>query len=112
MPFEMIPAALLSILLRGNLPIAILGVWVSNPFTWVPMYFPGYWLGSVLLGTAPLSINDLSMDLLAHQLAALWLGCTLVGLIVAALAYGLTQLIWRIHIIRYIRYKRQRIGKK
>lgn len=111
MPFEMIPAALLSLLLRGNLPIAILGVWTSNPFTWVPIYFPGYWLGSVLLGTAPLSLDALSMDVLAHQLAALWLGCILVGSALAALAYGLTHLAWRIHILLHLRSRRQRIVK-
>ncbi|MEJ2176733.1 MAG: DUF2062 domain-containing protein, partial [Gammaproteobacteria bacterium] len=34
LPMQMLPAALLAIFFRANLPISILLVWISNPFTW------------------------------------------------------------------------------
>ena len=35
---------------RFNIPIALAMVWVSNPFTTLPLYYGMYWVGIILLG--------------------------------------------------------------
>lgn len=35
--------------LKFNIPIACAAVWISNPFTMIPLYYGMYWLGVVLL---------------------------------------------------------------
>ena len=36
-------------ILKGNSILAALGTWISNPFTYVPLYFFNYRVGSLLL---------------------------------------------------------------
>ena len=36
---------------RANVPIALAMCWVSNPVTFIPMYYGYYWLGLILLNT-------------------------------------------------------------
>ena len=44
-PFHTILAIILAILLNASKPAAVLGVWVSNPFTVVFLYFACYKVG-------------------------------------------------------------------
>ena len=37
--------------LKGNSILAAIGTWISNPFTYVPMYYFNYRIGSLLLNT-------------------------------------------------------------
>ena len=48
-PFQMIPAALFCWLIRGNLPIAILCVWLTNPVTLPPIIYFEYRLGEWII---------------------------------------------------------------
>lgn len=50
-PFQMISAALLAILLRVNLPVAVFTTLYTNPFTIVPLYVLAYELGAWVSGT-------------------------------------------------------------
>ena len=36
---------------KGNSILAVLGTWISNPFTYVPLYYFNYRVGSLLLNT-------------------------------------------------------------
>ena len=36
---------------KGNSIFAVLGTWISNPFTYIPLYYFNYRLGSLLLAT-------------------------------------------------------------
>ena len=49
MPFQMIPAAMMCVMFRANIPLAMTCVWISNPFTWIPIYFSNYIFGTLLL---------------------------------------------------------------
>jgi uncharacterized protein (DUF2062 family) len=46
---QMFVAAALAILVRVNLPIAVMAVWVTNPVTIAPIYFFSYRLGAYIL---------------------------------------------------------------
>jgi uncharacterized protein (DUF2062 family) len=77
-PFQMPGAALLCVLLRANLPLALATTFYTNPFTIVPLYFAAFMLGNWALGnsahsgsafTAPpewsgMSLYDWSMALM------------------------------------------------
>jgi hypothetical protein len=47
---HMILALTLAALLRANKALAVLWVWVNNPFTLLPIYVPAYLLGRFLVG--------------------------------------------------------------
>ena len=47
---QMFLVTVLALPLRANIPIPLALVWVSNPFTVIPMYYSYYWLGTVVLG--------------------------------------------------------------
>ena len=49
-PFQMIGAALLAVLFRVNLPVAMFTTLYTNPFTIVPLYVLAYELGAFVTG--------------------------------------------------------------
>ncbi len=114
MPFQMIPAAVLAIWLRLNLPVAVVSVWISNPLTWAPMYWFAYRVGLVLLGREPRQVSfEPTMSFFFDEMLRIWpsllTGCLLLGVISAGAAYGLTRLIWRWHVIAdVVERRRQR----
>jgi len=82
----------LASLVRGNHLLAAAGTWISNPFTYLPLYWFNYQLGCLLLGAGPgwPGLAALQRDQLL-QLgwsfgSRLLLGSALVGAIVAALS--------------------------
>lgn len=49
-PLQMITAALLAVLLRVNLPLAMLTTFYTNPLTIVPLYLAAYEIGTWVIG--------------------------------------------------------------
>ena len=47
--FETLIGVFLAILARGTVYLAALGTWISNPFTYVPLYYFNYQVGSFFL---------------------------------------------------------------
>ena len=99
MPLEMLPAALLAILWRANLPLSIVLVWLSNPFTWIVVYTPPYLLGAALLGETGISISNITIEAMMQQLAALWIGCLIFGVALACAGYFAVRVVWRMVVI-------------
>jgi len=50
--FQMVLAVALAWLIGGNKVVAVPFVWISNPFTMVPIYLPNYYVGRWLLGSS------------------------------------------------------------
>src|SRR5512142_2270877 len=48
-PLQMISAALLAVLLRVNLPVAVFTTLYTNPFTIVPLYLLAYEIGLLVV---------------------------------------------------------------
>jgi len=57
--FQTFLGVALAYLLRGNRILAAASTWISNPFTYVPLYWFNYTIGSRLLGERPGGINGL-----------------------------------------------------
>ena len=54
---------------KGNSILAAVGTWISNPFTYVPLYYFNYRVGSLLLNTdkAIVDISDVATNELLSQ---------------------------------------------
>ena len=53
MGIQMVVAAAIAVIFRVSKIAAIIPVWISNPFTFIPLYGFNYWLGHVLTGWGP-----------------------------------------------------------
>ncbi len=111
MPFQMIPAVLLCVLIRCNVPLAIAIVWISNPVTMPAMKYFAYRVGGWLLGMDDqMQPVDLTLEWFTEQLMLVWqpllLGCLVCGLVMGITGFSLVRLYWRWKITRY-KIKRQ-----
>ena len=105
LPMQMVIAAALAILFRVNLPISVIMVWITNPFTMAPIYYTNYWVGTWLLGMRPRNIEfEASLTWLLAETRGIWkplaLGGVVVGGVVALLSAALVRLAWRIYVVR------------
>ncbi|MBO1924103.1 DUF2062 domain-containing protein [Thiomicrorhabdus sp. 6S3-12] len=105
-PSQMIIAALFAITFRANLALSIALVWISNPLTMGPIFYFNYEIGSLLLGqeaTAKLHF-ELSWHWLTEVLGELWqplyLGSTVVGLVLGVTGYFSIHFLWRRHVLK------------
>ena len=88
---QMVLSVALASVMRGNHLLAAAGTWVSNHFTYLPLYWFNYQLGCWLLGPGvgwP-GLDDLQSGLIWHSgggfVSRLLLGSTLVGVACAVL---------------------------
>ena len=87
---------------KGNLFLAAIGTWISNPFTYIPLYFFNYKVGSFLLNNSSDIIYD--KNLVIKELweqgtvfsLRLILGSTLVGLLLSSISGLIVFLFYKI----------------
>ena len=109
-PGQTIVAVLGALLLRVNLPVAAITVWISNPVTFVPIFYLAYKIGAALLNLpieavpAQLSWAWLTEGI-ALRLKPLFLGSLIMAISVASTAYLLFSAIW--HVSTLYRYRRR-----
>jgi uncharacterized protein (DUF2062 family) len=113
LPIQMLLAAGFSIMLRINMPITIGLVWITNPLTMGPIFYFSYKVGTWILGTPMEDIDfELSWAWLQTELIAIWqpflLGCFVTGLTAGVLGAVTIRLLWRLHLVRYIKARRLR----
>jgi len=105
-PWQMLVAALSAILLRANLALSAMLVWISNPLTMGPIFYFNYRIGSILLGErARESLNfELSWDWIGHTFVNIWqplmLGSFVVGIALGSIAYVAIHVVWRLHVYK------------
>jgi len=112
-PVQFTVAALLAIVFRVNLPIAVLVTLYSNPFTIVPLYIIAFKLGQLALlqggdGLPPLAFGLEGKGFIEWIPAALhWLasvgkpllvGLPLLALALAAAGYFTVDLAWQLYV--------------
>ena len=107
-PLQMTAAALLALIVRVHLPLAVLSVWISNPITTVPMLYFAYRLGLMLLGEpAGMVPFEPNFAWVLHELGRIWqpllLGSVVAGALTAALGYFLLDLLWHWTLVRKYR---------
>lgn len=88
----------LAAILKKNEIATMIGVWVSNPLTMVPLYYATYKVGIWVLRMEPVPFGPESMKSFftigGDILMPLWAGGVIVGLIAALVSYWLTKKIY------------------
>lgn len=122
-PVQMLTAAILAILFRVNLPVAVVTTLYTNPLTMGPLILLAYGLGALLTGRPVSQVDIPDFDWRGHwldYLPSLWhwflglgetflLGALVLGLSLAVLGYAAVQLGWRLYILAYLRRRRRRV---
>lgn len=103
-PGQTVMAACAAFLLRCNLPIAVMLIWISNPVTIPFIFYATYQLGAWMLGDAYTRVPfDLSWDWLITIFPTIWkpvlLGCLTAGVLSSAMSYIVVQMFWRWHVL-------------
>lgn len=113
-PLQMPSAALACIVLRVNLPLALVTTLYTNPLTIVPLYLLGYEIGGLALGgAAPVFITppDWNTMSLFEWFSAMgrWMlelgqplavGLVILGSVLALIGYAAVRTAWRIWLLR------------
>ncbi len=90
--FQTLMGVFLAKLAKGNVFLAAIGTWISNPFTYIPLYYFNYKVGSIFLNNSSNNIieKNLVIDDLWKQgsLVSLriLLGSSCVGLLLALIS--------------------------
>lgn len=103
LPLQMLMAAILCIVFRANIPIAILMTFVSNPFTFLPFNFLIYFIGSFVVG------NEISFRINLSEIgASYFIGLATVALGSGLIGFSLTWAIWKMNARIRVLAKRKR----
>ena len=111
---QFVIAAIGAILFRGNMPISVLLVLITNPFTSPPMFYFAYKVGVWTLGL-PMTLDklDTSFDGLMSVLSAVWqpfmLGCLILSVVSAVSGYFAVKIIWRASVT--YNWRQRKIGR-
>ena len=98
-PFQMFPAALFCWLFRGNLPIALIFVWISNPLTLPPIIYLEYRIGAKIMRI----ISKVEESTQLESLESWWyiLGGSLSRVLVGSLVLSTTLMIVGFLIVKF-----------
>jgi len=107
-PIHMLLVAPIAIVLGINLPVLIAAVWITNPITWVPIFYFAYRVGTLFTGEAARSLATLNLSAdwssLQHALAEIWLplcvGSAVCGVVSGLATYVAVESIWRYGVAR------------
>ncbi len=108
MGIQMAVVTLFALPLKGNLKAAIAGVWISNPITFIPMYWSYYQFGLLFTQTKPVDweaftqvitraaegswaeVSSSMFNLGAHILIPMWIGATILAVVFSIPTYFVT----------------------
>lgn len=121
-PVQMLFAAILSVIFRVNLPVAVLTTLYTNPFTFVPLYLLAYEIGKWVYPNSGAQVTAFEFDWRGDWLAAIpaffhWLASLgptlLVGVLILAstlslVGYFTVRGLWRLGVVLQWRRRRQR----
>lgn len=112
-PFQMLGAALMAVLFRVNLPVAMFTTFYTNPFTIVPLYWTAYQLGILVTGhnhglaIAQIHVPEMNWDnwftVMIEWIVSMGkpfaIGLPLLAFILAILGYVLVRVGWRLWVM-------------
>lgn len=104
-PFQMVLAAGIAILVNANLPIALSLVWITNPFTMPAIFYLCYLVGSWVTNTPQKDFNFQAnwqwvLDSITNIGPSFLIGCLVCASFFAALGYVTISAIWRFSVAK------------
>jgi len=104
-PFQMALAAGTAIWIGTNLPLSVVIVWITNPFTIPPMFYSAYIVGTWIIGEPATDFSfELTFDWLLNELSTSWkpflAGCFTLATLSSLLGYFAINVIWRYSVLR------------
>ncbi len=111
-PWQMLLAAVTTLWVRFNLPVAVAMVWITNPLTLPPIAYVNYQFGAWLLGSPAWGQTfELSLDwFLGHGgdvVVPLMVGSMATAVVAGLGTFTMAHLIWRWHILNRFRHRRR-----
>jgi uncharacterized protein (DUF2062 family) len=111
-PFQMLLAAVLAMVARCNLPIAVALVWITNPLTIAPMLYFSYRLGAWLMD------KEITVDTIELSFSRQWdnlstigypllLGSVVCGWVAGITGFIAARMLWRFHVVKRWRKRRE-----
>jgi len=111
-PTQMAMAAIAAFYFRGNLPIAVGLVWLTNPITMPPLFYFAYRVGLSVLNMP--SAAEFSID--AVLSGGLWIpfltGCLIMGIICSTAGYFGMQSVWHYHVRKKWAHRQEKRARK
>ena len=112
-------AALTSVFVRANVPVAIATTWISNPITWLVIFPTAAWIGNALGLPVDMhhfrhmvhhgaSLHEWGHWAFSKAAGPIMLGLLIEAVVVSGLGYMLTSIAWRWR-IRF--YRRARLAR-
>ena len=89
-PVQMLLAVIIAVFLRGNIPIAAAACWVSNPLTWMPIFWLQWSIGDWVL--SPGSFGELYPRF--HTMRCTALGAVAMAIVLAPFGYFFVYFLW------------------
>jgi len=120
---QFIGAAIAALFFRVNLPTALVSTLISNPFTYAPLYYLAYVIGSTLLGGVPEASPPVPasptigfewsalLDSLTSLGAPLMTGMGVLAIASAIIGYGTVHALWRLPAWLRLRRRRQSLRR-
>jgi len=124
--FQMLIVVVIGTLIKANRIIAVVVVWISNPITFIPMYYGYYYLGGLIVGVDLWTFDNFSMkfneflstgesqgygsmvkEFGSEIFTPLWVGSLIIALAAAIPAYPLTR-----YALKRAKQKRQALWKE
>ncbi|WP_026181434.1 MULTISPECIES: DUF2062 domain-containing protein [unclassified Thioalkalivibrio] len=111
LPMQMLIAAAIALVVRVNLPISVILVWISNPVTMPPMLYTAYTIGRKLLDEPRRDIHlDWNWEWFTTELLTIWqpllLGSVLLGAVASLSGYLFVRFLWRLNVAQRMRSRR------
>jgi hypothetical protein len=112
-PFQMVLAAGIAIIVHANLPLSIALVWVTNPLTMPAIFYFCYMVGTWILGVPEQHFTfQLSWQWLVESVSsigpAFLLGCGVLGLIFSMIGYFTIHILWRHSVAKQWRKRKEK----
>ena len=98
-PGQMAIAAVGAFYFRGNLPISIALVWITNPLTMPPLFYFAYLVGLTVLNL-PAASFSLDAVLSGEILFPFLTGCLILGVTCATVGYFGINYFWHYHAVK------------
>jgi uncharacterized protein (DUF2062 family) len=128
LPLQMVVAAILALIFRVNLPVAVATTLLSNPLTWPFIFVIAIAIGELFTGRGKIDqVTEFQFDWGQQPLSALvpaiwdWLlglgwafviGDLILAAMLAVLGYFAVHLFWRLHLLAYLRRRAKRLRRQ